>query len=385
MARVKIEKPMNAKQIAQQFGTTAKQIRELNKLDKGEKISGTVRLGRGVGPVQPSRQAESLYVDPTPMFQPAMDFINRQMGAANQRYATNQADIKSIFGNLSTVRAADKLKIQEQFTKSIADQQLSLANRTAEARAGSQAGAEQLAVTAGERGEGPMPTSTPVQQAAEEGIARSNEYQQTWEALQNVMSQQAQNDVDAAVRGYDYQQASALEQLRNNLEQRLSGLEGQQVDIQSQLAGAQLQGRQGVMQANYGEMQARQAQQAALAAAQARAAGAGGQAPRVSSGQFSEILNQNLKGMGVSKANRDAFFDTVNEVDAESPRDSVQAYNSWMAKNSDISTPRLRRAARDYFDNMYSRPSINEPRGSSGTNTPFPFVAPGMQPQAPGN
>jgi multidrug efflux pump subunit AcrB len=87
------------------------------------------------------------------------------------------------------------------------------------------------------------------------------------------MSQQAQNDVDAAVRGYDYQQASALEQLRNNLEQRLAGLEGQQVDVQSQLAGAQLQGRQGVMQANYGEIQQRQAQAAALREAQARAAG----------------------------------------------------------------------------------------------------------------
>jgi hypothetical protein len=273
MAKVKITTPQNAKQIAKEYGTTAKQIRELNKLDKGEKISGTVRLGKGVGPVTPSRQAESLYVDPTPMFQPAMDFINKQMGAANTRYAANQADIKSIFGNLSTVRAADKLKIQEQFTKSITDQQLSLANRTAEARAGSQAGAEQLAVTAGERGSGPMPASTPAQQAAEEGIARSNEYQQTWEALQNVMSQQAQNDVQAAVQGYDYQEASALEQLRNNLEQRLSGLEGQQVDVQSQLAGAQLQGRQGVMQANYGEIQARQAQAAALREAQARAAG----------------------------------------------------------------------------------------------------------------
>jgi hypothetical protein len=87
------------------------------------------------------------------------------------------------------------------------------------------------------------------------------------------MSQQAQNDVNAAVRGYDYQQASALEQLRNNLEQRLSGLEGQQIDVQSQLAGAQLQGRQGVMQANYGEIQARRAQEAALREAQARAAG----------------------------------------------------------------------------------------------------------------
>jgi hypothetical protein len=275
MAKVKITEAAKPKDIAAQYGIGTKEFRELNKLEKGQTVAAgtTVRLGRGVGPVTPSRTAESLYVDPTPAFQPAMDFINKQMGAANTRYAANQADIKSIFGNLSTVRAADKLKIQEQFTKSIADQQLALANRTAEARAGSEAGAQQLAVTAGERGEGPMPASSPVQLAAEEGIARSNEYQQTWAALQNVMSQQAQNDVDAAVRGYDYQQASALEQLRNNLEERLSGLEGQQVDVQSQLAGAQLAGRQGVMQANYGEIQARRAQEAALREAQARAAG----------------------------------------------------------------------------------------------------------------
>ena len=273
MAKVKVTTPQTAKQIAQQYGTNAASIRELNKLDKGETISGTVRLGKGVGPVTPSRTAESLYVDPTPMYQPAMDFINKQMGQANTRYAANQADIKSIFGNLTTVRAEDKAKIKKQFEDSITNQQMSLAQRTAEARSGSEAGAQQLAVTAGERGEGPMPASTPVQRAAEEGIARSNEYQQTWEALQNVMSQQAQNDVQSAITGYNYQQASALEQLRNNLEQRLSGLEGQQVDVQSQLAGAQLQGRQGVMQANYGEIQARRAQAAALREAQARAAG----------------------------------------------------------------------------------------------------------------
>jgi hypothetical protein len=275
MAKVKVTQAAKPKAIAAQYGIGTKEFRELNKLDKGETVKAgtTVRLGRGVGPVTPSRQAESLYVDPTPMFQPAMDFINRQVGQANTRYAANQADIKSIFGNLTTVRAEDKAKIKKQFEDSITNQQMSLAQRTAEARSGSEAGAQQLAVTAGERGEGPMPASTPVQQAAEEGIARSNEYQQTWEALQNVMSQQAQNDVQSAIQGYDYQQASALEQLRNNLEQRLAGLESQQVDIQSQLAGAQLQGRQGVMQANYGEIQNRQAQQAALREAQARSAG----------------------------------------------------------------------------------------------------------------
>jgi hypothetical protein len=385
MAKVKVTEAAKPKAIAAQYGIGTKEFRELNKLEKGETVKAgtTVRLGRGVGPVQPSRQAESLYVDPTPMFQPAMDFINKQMGAANQRYAANQADIKSIFGNLSTVRAQDKLKIQEQFTKSIADQQLSLAGRTAEARAGSEAGAQQLAVTAGERGEGPMPASTPVQRAAEEGIARSNEYQQTWEALQNVMSQQAQNDVQSAITGYDYQQASALDQLRNNLEQRLAGLEGQQVDIQSQLAGAQLQGRQGVMQANYGEIQARQAQQAALAAAQARAANAPKDRVNIPSSQFSATLDRTLQEMGVPKENRDNFWFSVTDIEGQSPRDSVAAFNSWNSIYGGAASERIKRAARDYFDNMYSRPSINEPRvPGAGVS---PSLIPGLQPRTPGN
>jgi hypothetical protein len=139
------------------------------------------------------------------------------------------------------------------------------------------------------------------------------------------------------------------------------------------------------MQANYGEMQARQAQQAALAAAQARAAG--GNEPRVSSNQFSEILNQNLKSMGVEKGTRDAFFYSLEEVELEQPRDSVSAYNSWLAKNGDDSEvpapARLRRAARDYFDNMYSRPSINEPRGTTGNSSTG--MLPGLQPRTPGN
>jgi hypothetical protein len=330
-----------------------------------------------VQPITPSAEAQSLYVDPTPAFQPAMDFINKQVGAANTRYAANQADIKSIFGTLTTVRAQDRQKIQDQFTKSIADQQMSLANRTAEARAGVAAGTQQMAVTAGERGQGPMPTSTPVQRAAEEGIARSNEYQQTWEALQNVMSQQAQNDVTAAVRGYDYQQASALEQLRNNLEQRLSGLEGQGVEVQGQLAGARIAGQQAVAQANYGEIQQRQAQEAALREAQIRASASSNQELKIPSNQFSSVLEQTMEGTGVPADDRDGFWSSVYDIDGTAPKDSVSAFNAWNRKYGSVASSSLRRFARDYFDNTYSNPSTRLEEGTQ--TTPF-----GIQPQAPG-
>jgi hypothetical protein len=86
--------------------------------------------------------------------------------------------------------------------------------------------------------------------------------------------------------------------------------------------------------------------------------------------------------MGVEKDTRDAFFSTLTEIEAQSPRDSVAAYNSWMELNGEIATPRLARAARDYFDNMYSRPSINEPRGTTGNSGTG--MLPGLQPVKPG-
>lgn len=362
MAKVKVTEAAKPKAIAAQYGIGTKEFRELNKLDKGQTVAAgtTVRLGKGVGPVTPSRQAESLYVDPTPAFQPAMDFINKQMGQANTRYAANQADIKSIFGNLTTVRAEDKAKIKKQFEDSITNQQMSLAQRTAEARQGSEAGAQQLAVTAGERGEGPMPASTPVQRAAEEGIARSNEYQQTWEALQNVMSQQAQSDVQSAIQGYDFQQASALEQLRNNLEQRLAGLEGQQVDVQSQLAGAQLQGRQGVMQANYGEIQARQAQQAALAEAQARAAGSG--SPKVT-GDYAGIIEwAKSEGLPARQVAAD-----IDSIDSGNYKNWQEAYSAWDAKFGGAKQG-LKTRVKKYFQDNYSSSVSSSGTGSYEKN-----------------
>jgi hypothetical protein len=386
MAIVDIKKPKTANQLAKMFGGDVKTIKKLNNLSKGQTISGPVKLGRGVGTnarnriIPPSATARSLYVDPTPMYQPAMDFINKQVGQANQRYAANQADIKTIFGNLTTVRAQDKQKIQDQFTKSIADQQMSLASRTAEARAGSEAGAQQLAVTAGERGGGAMPTATPVQQAAEEGIARSNEYQQTWEALQNVMSQQAQNDVDSAVRGYDYQQASALEQLRNNLEERLSGLEAQGVDVRTQLAGAQLQGQQNVMQANYGEIQNREAQRAALAAAQARSAG-GDRSKSSFGSDYAGIIDYVLSTK-LGRVGANAVAESIDDIDSRGFANWQQADAAWNRQyGSKLTNNKLaiKKRVKKYFQDNYS---YSPPRANSSAtgNT----MLPGLQPSVPG-
>lgn len=227
----------------------------------------------GGAPAAPAFTADMLYQDATSAYQPLLDMYNKQQAQLNDRYATNAADIKNIFGNLTTVRAQDKAKIAQQFKTSIEQQQQALAARTAEARQGVAAGQQSAATAAGEMGTAgqPVPTDSLTAQAAEQGIADANAYQTTWSALQNVMSQQAQNDVQNAVQGYDYQQTAALETLRNNLEDRLAAIQGSMAGTQSDIAQANLAGKQNVLNTKYAEYQAQQAA-AAQAASAAQAA-----------------------------------------------------------------------------------------------------------------
>ena len=256
------------------YGTTADAERA--RLLAGQQTTGGMTTGGVTGGTVAAPQgftADQLYIDPTSAYQPVLDQYAAQQAQLQDRYGANAADIKNIFGNLSTVRALDKTKIAQQYQTSIQQQQDALAARTAETRMATQAGQEGAATAAGELGTAgqPAPTDSLTAQAAEQGVADSNAYQTTWAALQNVMSQQAQNDVQNAIQGYDYQQTSALEQLRNNLEDRLAGINQNMAGTESQLAQAKIAGKQTVANAKYGEAQDAKAQAAALAAAQAKA------------------------------------------------------------------------------------------------------------------
>jgi hypothetical protein len=254
--------------------------------------------------------ADMLYQDATSAYQPLMDMYNKQQASLQDRYATNAADIKNIFGNLTTVRAQDKAKIAQQFKTSIEQQQNALAARTAESRQGVAAGQQGAATAAGEMGTAgqPVPTSSLTAQAAEQGIADSNAYQTTWSALQNVMSQQAQNDVQNAVQGYDYQQTSALETLRNNLEDRLAAIQGNMAGTQSDIAQANFGSKQNVLNAKYSEAQQAQAQAAALAQAQASASAE--KSPSYSKGMFGlqkQSADAGVNFTDIQSSVRDAF------------------------------------------------------------------------------
>jgi hypothetical protein len=217
--------------------------------------------------------AESLGQDVTAQFQPTLDYLNQQQNVITNRYETNKADIKNIFGNLSSLTNADAARIKQQFVDTLTGQQSALAARTAEVRQAQQAGQAQQAVTAGERGNGPAPMmgNTAAARAAEQGIARSNQYQTIWEGLQGANQQQALQDIQNRGAGYGQQELQANTALQRGLSNDLSGLAGQYATVQSDMAKAQGASNQRVLNAYYSQAQAATAAERAKGLAAYRA------------------------------------------------------------------------------------------------------------------
>lgn len=205
-------------------------------------------------------------------YQPVLKNLEQQSTLAGDRYAQNKADIVDIFGKLTSLSAADSARINDQYTKTIADQQLGLAQRTAEVRSQQQSYAEGSAQTGAQRGNGPVGSGpNQVDMAAERSIGRSNEYQTTWEALMNANKMQAQQNASDQTASYGQQQATALTALQRDLETRLLQIGSNTASVQSDIAKAQLAAQQDAANAQ-ARAQADAAQQnATLTAAQIRA------------------------------------------------------------------------------------------------------------------
>lgn len=219
-----------------------------------------------------SSLADMLNIDVSGAYTPALTYLQQQEQLARQRYETNQANLKNIFGALSGLAAADQARINEQFTQSIAASQKSLADRMAAENAATAAGVAQAEATGAERGMGPGMAVNPIQAAQAEGQSQANAAQTVWEGLQGANQSQALADTRLRQQGFDYQQVAAMQDLQNSLENRLMDLSGQSAGVQSDLAKARLGVEQNVAQAKYSEaLAARQAAAAAAAAANAPA------------------------------------------------------------------------------------------------------------------
>lgn len=173
-----------------------------------------------------------------PVYNPLTELIGTQKKAAESRYATNQADVKTIFGALSKVADADRIRIDKQFTDSIAKQQMDLAARTTQQRAETAAGVAQAQATGAERGAGPEMAVNPISVAAEQGISNANAIMSNWQGLMQANQAQAQIDVNNRQTGYGQQQVGALATLSKNFEATMADLGTQEAQLKSQIAQA---------------------------------------------------------------------------------------------------------------------------------------------------
>lgn len=341
-ADIKVQKDMSTapKTVDPMFGVDVKPAKPNLKLTGG---------------MNPSKDAQSLYVDPTPAYAPVLDFLKQQETAAKSRYAENKADVTTIFGALSNVAVQDQARINEQFTKSIAEQQLSLAARTAEARQGAAAGVAASQAAGAERGNGPAMNTNPVQTAAEEGIARSNAYQTTWEALQNANKDQAVVNTQTRQAGYGQQQVGAIQQLARNLEDRLMEIGGNTAQVQADIAKAKIGAKQTVANANYQERQTAKQQAAAASAAAARAAAAANKPktyPRTLAGLTSYISD-------IAPSEKDAanFMNSLAQAETDAisgEKTSGQAYQMWLATHNNY-PQEYKTKAKEYFNYYYKK------------------------------
>jgi hypothetical protein len=331
-----------------------------------------------------SDTARGLYVDPTPAFQPSLEFIGGQRKQANERYAQNKADIANIFGNLTQVNRESQARVNEQFTKSIADQQMQTAERVAQARLGQQQTQEAAVRAMDERGGGPMGNllASPVAVEAERGIGDMNAYQQIWAGQQGAIRGQTEQDLMAAQRGLGYQQVQANQGLQRSLEDTLNQLAGQEVGVRSELAQAIYGGKSKVAEANYNEVLAEKAAEEARRIAAIRGAydvqqaaiNAQNKIDLANINAANRVQNYGSDSLGISRRLADfgvdpgSFWAGVDSVDVRSQTNPQGAFDEWRASNPRASTAEVD-AARDWFSGLrYQQdaagviPQVNLPR-----------------------
>jgi hypothetical protein len=357
----------------------------------------------GVAGMNVSDTARGLYVDPTPAFQPSLDFIGGQRTQANERYAQNKADIANIFGNLTQVNRESQDRVNAQFSASIADQQMNTAQRMAQARMGAEQTQASAVRAMDERGGGPMGNlmASPAAVASERAIGDIGSYGAIFEGQQRAIQAQTQQDIEAGIRSLGQQEVSSNMQLKQSLENTLNQLSGQEAGIRGELAGA-IVGAQGqVAQANYNEILAKRAadearrlasirgaydvRQAEIDAAKSiELARINGENRVVDYPQSSAGVNQFIRREGGTDRDVANFWATIDSVNVGQAANSQDAFQMWLQANT-ATAPKGRTirpnagqqaAARLYLDGLrYTKPeddglTIEIPAANTGSFPP---------------
>lgn len=387
----------------------------INLLQNVNQMPATTTLAAtNVKDMKVSKDAAGLYVDPTPAFQPTLDFIGQQRVQANERYAQNKADIANIFGNLTQVNQESQARVRQQFEQSLTNQQMQTAQRMAQARMGAEQTQAAAVRAMDERGGGPMGNlmASPAAVASERAIGDIGSYAQIWEGQQRAIQEQTQQDLLAGLRGLGFQQAQTVSQLQRSLEDTLNTLSGQETGVRSELAQAIIGSRNQVAQANYNEILAKRAadearrlaairgaydvEQAKIEAANKLAmAQLEAQTRVIDYPETSAGVSQFMRNNGASDQDIANFWGSIDSTSIVGARNSQEAFAAWIQSNTTTGTKgRTLRpsageqaAARLYFDGLRyqqnEQGSIIPQLNLGGARSTNPTVPPSSAPARP--
>ena len=326
-----------------------------------------------------SETAKGLYVDPTPIYQPSLDFIESQRTQANERYSRNKADMANIFGNLTQVNKESSLRVAQQFEKSIADQQMATAQRIAQQRGAAEQAQQNALAAAEERGGGPMGNlaASPVAVEAQRGIGRTSQIAEIWQNRQRALQEQTQQDITAGLRALGTQEVMANQTLQRSLEDTLNQLAGQEVGVRSELAQAVYGGKSAVAQANYNEILAAKAAEEARRLAAIKGQYDVEQARIDAEAKMNQMLfeqqnrvtnypgtvsgvNNFMRSEGANDQDIANFWGSIDSSAISGLTNSQDAFAAWLEANT-ATAPKggkirpsagQQAAARLYFDNL---------------------------------
>jgi len=251
------------------------------------------------------------------MFDPLFKMIESQRAAADARYAANQGNIETIYGQLTSARRNDVASTTSAY-KALSDAasaRSTAVSKNIDASEAARLSANDavlqsmgLSDVASAR-MGDVASEQAATAKSVEGLNSSN-----WQGLLSAMGANAQDVISQDINSYGYQQIRDVRDLQRDLQNYQQSLDARQFETQADKG-----------QAKFQYNQAQKAAQASAAAAAARAAAsAANSADRAAAARVQELLKYADpltkaidRGIGLGYVN----FDSQKVQDA---------YNSWM-------------------------------------------------------
>lgn len=251
------------------------------------------------------------------MFDPLFKMIESQRAAADARYAANQGNIETIFGQLTSARRDDvdsTTKAYKALSDAASARSTAVSGNIDASEAARLSGNDAVLQSLGlsdvaSARMGDVASEQAATAKNVEGLNSSN-----WQGMLSAMGANAQDVISQDVQSYGYQKARDINALSGDLQNYQQALDTRQFETQAEKAQVKFQFNQ-----------AQKAAQAAAAASAARAsASAANSADRAATARAQELLKYADPLTKAIARGVEAGYPNFNSTKVQ------QAYNSWM-------------------------------------------------------